>query len=78
MFKYKGFAAAKAAALVAEGFLDLLAPMACLEQYWETMSGELDNMPPRADWATTIPYTLWGDEGTLNFKSWMFLTWTLD
>ena len=39
------------------------------------MAEKLEMMPPESRWGTTIPYCLWGDEGTLkNSASWMFGT----
>ena len=72
-------ASTKASSLISQGYGDLLAPMHLLEEYWEALSLEVDPklMPPKSCWGTTIPYTLWGDEGTLNTKSWMYVTWSL-
>ena len=39
------------------------------------MAEKLDAMPHPSRWSNTIPYCLWGDEGTLNnSSSWMFGT----
>ena len=39
------------------------------------MAEKLEVMPHQSRWNNTIPYCLWGDEGTLNnSSSWMFGT----
>ena len=46
-----------------------------LEEYWSEMAQQMDEPPDPAIWNRTIPYSLWGDEGTLpNSASWMFGT----
>ena len=57
--------------------MDALAPMDKLVEYWTLMAKEVENPPPKEQWATTLPILVWGDEGTLNGKSWMFVTWPL-
>ena len=57
--------------------MDVLAPMGALEDYWEVMAPQLENPPAKSRWGNTIPYTVWGDEGTVYGRSWMFFTWTL-
>ena len=65
----------KAKTLLSTGYDWALGNLEHLEAYWEIMSGLLDDPPERSRWAVTLPYCLWGDEGTLpNSASWMFGT----
>ena len=69
---------AKARALLSAGYGHALGDFQLLESYWEVMSPLLDNPPDRERWACTVPYCLWGDEGTINNSgSWMFGTMSL-
>ena len=65
----------KAKTLLSTGYGDFLGPRELLYSYWEQMAEKLEITPPQSRWGTTIPYCLWGDEGTLkNSASWMFGT----
>ena len=61
--------------LLSTGYSSCLGPLEHLEQYWAEMAGQLESPPPASQWKTTIPYCLWGDEGTIkNSTSWMLGT----
>ena len=69
---------AQAAALINEGFLDRLAPVDLLEEYWSTTLKDhcghpLAGQPEK--WKRCIPICLWGDEGTVGKTSWMISSW---
>lgn len=65
--------------LLSSGYSSSLGPLEHLEQYWAEMSGQLEAPPPASQWQATIPYCLWGDEGTIkNATSWMLGTLMFD
>ena len=69
---------AKVTTLLSTAYEWALGDRSNLEVYWEMMHCHLDDPPDRSFWGVTIPYCLWGDEGTLpNSASWMFGTMSL-
>ena len=70
----------QAAALIDEGFLQHLAPVHLLEEYWEhtlkDYPGHLLSGQPEK-WKRAVPICLWGDEGTVGKSSWMISSWKL-
>ena len=68
----------QAKTLLSTGYADVLGDLQHLSTYWENMSRHLDDPPDPDYWGCTVPYCLWGDEGTIqNSGSWMFGTLSL-
>ena len=61
--------------LLSTGYGPALGCRENLEEYWEVMARNLDFPPDPTRFSSTIPYCLWGDEGSVGHSaSWMFGT----
>ena len=72
----------EARALLGQGFVSTMIPDSPdeLHDYWQKMlldfpGHHLCSKP--AQWRWTIPVAIWGDEGSLNRRSWMLTSWKL-